>query len=43
MCRAEAQAIQQHAAEKKQPALTLSANQLMMLVTQAGRLAVNGA
>ena len=43
MCRAEAQAIQQHAAEKKQPALTLSANQLMMLVTQAGRLTVNGA
>lgn len=38
MCRAEAQAIQQHAAEKKQPALTTSANQLMMLVSQAGRM-----
>jgi hypothetical protein len=43
MCRAEAEAIQQHAAEKKQPALALSANQLMMLLNQAGRLVANGA
>jgi len=38
MCRAEAQAIQQHTGEKKIPALALSANQLLMLVSQAERL-----
>ncbi len=42
MCRVEAEAIQQHAAEKKQPALALSANQLMMLLNQAGRMTANG-